>query len=68
LEGHAPCRQALKMQNGWDHALAAEPIQGPEQDAIEPASTGVIEELDEGLSISLSSALMIHILVNDGVA
>src|SRR5215472_11776561 len=58
------------MHDGRHHALAAEPIQRPEHDQIEPTPAGVLKELGELLTLvgALSTALVIDIFGNQIVA
>ena len=65
VKGHAISRKPLQVHDGGDHAFAAEAIKGPEQNNVEPSLCRVIEQPNEGLPLSLASALMIDILAND---
>ena len=62
--------QALQIPNRRHHALAAEPVQRPEQDAIELAFGSIIEQRGELLALvgTLATALVVNVFMNDLMA
>jgi hypothetical protein len=62
--------EALEMNNGLRHALSAEPIQRPEQNAIELPLRGVVKQGRKLLSLlsTLSAAVVIDVLSTDYMA
>ena len=65
VEADTTGAEPLEVQSG-DHALAAKPVQRPEQHAIEPALMGVLKEPGELLALldALPTALTVDVLVD----
>ena len=65
VEADTTGAEPLEVQSG-DHALAAKPVQRPEQHAIKPALMGVLKEPGELLALldALPTALTVDVLVD----
>ena len=66
VETDATGAEPLKVHDRGDHALAAKPVQRPEQHAIKPALMGVLKEPGELLALldALPTALTVDVLVD----
>src|SRR4030095_4579394 len=67
VEANAAGAEPLEVHDGWHHALPAEPVQCPEQHAIEFALVGVLEQSGKLLALfaALPAALAINVLPRD---
>src|SRR5262249_61294415 len=63
-------RRALQVHDGRHHAFAGKAVERPEQDAIELALVGLLEQCGELLAVlgALPAAFMFNVLMHELVA